>query len=242
MNMCNEAALIAARNNRKEIAMADFDEAIDKVYAGPERKSRIISDEEKEIIAYHEVGHALVARLIPESDTVHKITIVSRGRALGLTWHLPEDRVLLSQSKIEAMITGLLGGRAAEALVFGDVTTGAGNDIERATGLARKMVTEWGMSDVVGPLAFGKHNEHVFLGRDFGGDKDYSDQVASIIDQEVKRIVEDAFQKAKRLLSENHDKMVLIAKELIKKETLDAEQFESLFTGGSSNEPEPALA
>ncbi|MBO9542427.1 ATP-dependent zinc metalloprotease FtsH [bacterium] len=242
MNMCNEAALIAARHNRKEIAMADFDEAIDKVYAGPERKSRIISDEEKEIIAYHEVGHALVARLIPESDTVHKITIVSRGRALGLTWHLPEDRVLLSQSKIEAMITGLLGGRAAEALVFGDVTTGAGNDIERATGLARKMVTEWGMSDVVGPLAFGKHNEHVFLGRDFGGDKDYSDQVASLIDQEVKRIVEDAFMKAKRLLSENHDKMVLIAKELIKKETLDSEQFESLFTGGSSNEPEPALA
>ncbi|HEY9900650.1 MAG TPA: ATP-dependent zinc metalloprotease FtsH [Pantanalinema sp.] len=243
MNMCNEAALIAARYNRKEIAMADFDEAIDKVYAGPERKSRIISDQEKEIIAYHEVGHALVARLIPESDSVHKITIVSRGRALGLTWHLPEDRVLLSQSKIEAMITGLLGGRAAESLVFGDVTTGAGNDIERATGLARKMVTEWGMSDVLGPLAFGKHNEHVFLGRDFGGgDKDYSNEVASVIDQEVKRIVEEAFQKAKRLLSENHDKMVLIAKELIKKETLDSEQFESLFTGGSSNEPEPALA
>ncbi|MNL37527.1 ATP-dependent zinc metalloprotease FtsH [compost metagenome] len=141
------------------------------------------------------------------------------------------------------MITGLLGGRAAESLVFGDVTTGAGNDIERATGLARKMVTEWGMSEVLGPLAFGKHNEHVFLGRDFGGgDKDYSNEVASLIDQEVKRIVEDAFQKAKRLLGENHDKMVLIAKELIKKETLDAEQFETLFTGGSSNEPEPALA
>lgn len=241
MNMCNEAALIAARQNRKEITMADFDEAIDKVYAGPERKSRIISDQEKEIIAFHEVGHALVARLIPESDAVHKITIVSRGRALGLTWHLPEDRVLLSQSKIEAMITGLLGGRAAEELMFGDVTTGAGNDIERATGLARKMVTEWGMSNVLGPLAFGKHNEHVFLGRDFGEDKNYSEQVASMIDQEVKRIVEEAFIKAKRLLTDNRDKMVAIAKELIQKETLDSEQFEALFSGGQS-QPEPVFA
>ncbi|HEY9855815.1 MAG TPA: ATP-dependent zinc metalloprotease FtsH, partial [Stenomitos sp.] len=230
MNMCNEAALIAARNNRKEITMQDFDEAIDKVYAGPERKSRIISDEEKRTIAYHEVGHALVARLIPESDKVHKITIVSRGRALGLTWHLPEDRVLLSQSKIEAMIAGLLGGRAAEEIMFGDVTTGAGNDIERASGLARKMVTEWGMSDVLGPLAFGKHSEHVFMGRDFGSDKDYSEQVASVIDSEVKRIVEESFIKAKRLLTENKDKLVNIATELMQKETLDADQFETLFT------------
>jgi cell division protease FtsH len=233
MNMCNEAALIAARHNRTQITQVDFDEAIDKVYAGPERKSRIISDQEKEIIAFHEVGHALVARLVPESDKVHKITIVSRGRALGLTWHLPEDRVLLSQSKIEAMITGLLGGRAAEEIVFGDVTTGAGNDIERATGLARKMVTEWGMSDALGPLALGKRNEHVFLGRDFGGDRDYAEHVANQIDQEVKRIVESSFAKAKRLLQENHDKMVLIARELIAKETLDADQFESLFSGGS---------
>jgi cell division protease FtsH len=174
-----------------------------------------------------------VARLVPESDKVHKITIVSRGRALGLTWHLPEDRVLLSQSKIEAMITGLLGGRAAEEIVFGDVTTGAGNDIERATGLARKMVTEWGMSEAIGPLALGKRNEHVFLGRDLGGDRDYAEHVANQIDLEVKRIVEDSFNKAKRLLNENHAKMVLIARELIAKETLDADQFESLFSGGS---------
>ena len=240
-NMANEAALLAARHDRKEVLMADFEHAIDKVVAGPERKSRLISEKEKEIIAFHEVGHALVAKILPHSDPVHKVTIVSRGMALGLTMTLPEeDRVLTSRSQLLDRITMMLGGQVAEDLKFNEITTGASNDLERATELARRMVTEWGMSEALGPLTFGKRHEHVFLGRDLGEDRNYSDSVASLIDQEVRRIVETCFKRARQILTENRDRLEIIASALIKQETIDADEFHRLFTGGSAA-PEPAL-
>ncbi|MGE5707701.1 MAG: ATP-dependent zinc metalloprotease FtsH [Bacteroidota bacterium] len=231
-NMTNEAALIAARNNRKEILMDDLEEAIDRVIAGPERKSRIISEKEKEIIAYHEVGHALVAKMLPNCDPVHKVTIVSRGMALGLTMTLPaEDRVLTSRSQLLDRIVMLLGGQVAEQLTFGEMTTGASNDLERATGLARRMVVEFGMSEALGPLTFGKRHEHVFLGRDFGEDRNFSEEIASLIDSEVRKIVEGAWARAKDLLTVHREKLVAISKELIAKETLDGENFDKFFGG-----------
>ncbi len=238
-NMANEAALLAARLNRKEIMMEDFEHAIDKVVAGPERKSRIITDQEKKIIAFHEVGHALCARVLPHTDPVHKVTIVSRGMALGLTMTLPEeDRVLTSRSELLDRITMMLGGQTAEAIKFNEITTGASNDLERATELARRMVTEWGMSDTLGPLTFGKRHEHVFLGRDLGEDRNYSDSVAALIDQEVRHIVETCLARAKQILTEQRDKLELIAVELIKRETLDGDEFNRLF-GGPTLSMEP---
>ena len=219
--------------------MDDFEHAIDKVVAGPERKSRIITDQEKEIIAFHEVGHALCARVLPHTDPVHKVTIVSRGMALGLTMTLPEeDRVLTSRSELLDRITMMLGGQTAEAIKFNEITTGASNDLERATELARRMVTEWGMSDNLGPLTFGKRHEHVFLGRDLGEDRNYSDSVAALIDQEVRHIVETCFARAKQILTEQRDKLELIATELIKRETLDGDEFNRLF-GGPTLSKEP---
>jgi cell division protease FtsH len=238
MNMANEAALIAARNNRKEVIMDDFEHAIDRVIAGPERKSRIISDKEKEIIAYHEVGHALVSKVLPHADPLHKVTIVSRGMALGLTMTIPEeDRVLTSRAQLIDRITMMLGGQVAESLIFNEITTGASNDLERATDLARRMVTEWGMSETLGPLTFGKRQAHVFLGRDFGEDRNYSDAVAGMIDAEVRRIVEDCYARAREILSTHKDKLVAISQELIKRETMDAEEFDKIFTG-----PDPVYA
>ncbi|MBM3273547.1 MAG: ATP-dependent zinc metalloprotease FtsH, partial [Candidatus Sericytochromatia bacterium] len=202
-NMANEAALLAARYNRQEVTMADFEHAIDKVIAGPERKSRIITEKEKEIIAFHEVGHALVARVLPHADPVHKVTIVSRGMALGLTMTLPqEDRVLTSRSQLLDRITMMLGGQVAEKIKFNEITTGASNDLERATEVARRMVTEWGMSEQLGPLTFGKRHEHIFLGRDLGEDRNYSNDVAALIDQEVRRIVESCYDRACTILTE----------------------------------------
>ena len=243
-NMANEAALLAARYNRQEVTMADFEHAIDKVIAGPERKSRIITEKEKEIIAFHEVGHALVARVLPHADPVHKVTIVSRGMALGLTMTLPqEDRVLTSRSQLLDRITMMLGGQVAEKIKFNEITTGASNDLERATEVARRMVTEWGMSEQLGPLTFGKRHEHIFLGRDLGEDRNYSNDVAALIDQEVRRIVESCYNRACTILTEQRDKLELIATELMKQETLDAEEFNRLFIEGegSSASPEPAL-
>jgi cell division protease FtsH len=232
MNMANEAALVAARNNRKEVIMEDFEHAIDRVIAGPERKSRIISEKEKEIIAYHEVGHALVSKLLPNADPLHKVTIVSRGMALGLTMTIPEeDRVLTSRAQLVDRITMMLGGQVAESLIFNEITTGASNDLERATDLARRMVTEWGMSEALGPLTFGKRQAHVFLGRDFGEDRNYSDEVAGLIDTEVRRIVEDCYTRARELLTTHKDKLVEISQELIKRETIDAEEFDKIFSG-----------
>ncbi len=232
MNMANEAALIAARNNRKEVTMSDFEQAIDRVIAGPERKSRIISDKEKEIIAYHEVGHALVSKVLPHADPLHKVTIVSRGMALGLTMTIPEeDRVLTSRAQLIDRITMMLGGQVAESLIFNEITTGASNDLERATDLARRMVTEWGMSDTLGPLTFGKRQAHVFLGRDFGEDRNYSDNVASMIDTEIRRIVEGCYERAREILTTHKDKLVAISQELIKRETMDADEFDKIFSG-----------
>ncbi|MEB3205454.1 MAG: ATP-dependent zinc metalloprotease FtsH [Candidatus Sericytochromatia bacterium] len=232
-NMANEAALLAARQNRKEIVMDDFEHAIDKVIAGPERRSRIIGDREKEIIAYHEVGHALVAHELPHADPVHKVTIVSRGMALGLTMTLPEeDRVLTSRSELLDRITMMFGGQVAEDIVFDEITTGASNDLERATALARRMVTEWGMSEAVGPLTFGRRTEHVFLGRELGEDRNFSEDVAALIDREVRHIVESCHKRAREILTEHRNTLERVAQELIRRETLDADEFKALVDGG----------
>ena len=230
-NLVNEAAILAARRNKKVIGMSEFQEALERIVAGPERKSRIISDAEKAIIAYHEGGHAVVQRILPKCDPVSKVTIISRGMALGYTMALPqEDRYLQSKTEFEDKIAGLLAGNVAERLIFGDTTTGASNDIEKATDLARRMVTEFGMSDKLGPLSFGKRDEMIFLGRSMGESRDYSDEVARTIDQEVRAIIDKAYERATEVLTVHRDKLVLLAEKLVAEETVDAEGFESLFT------------
>jgi cell division protease FtsH len=230
-NLVNEAAILAGRRNKKLIGMPEFQEALERIVAGPERKSRVISDAEKLIIAYHEGGHAVVQRILPKCDPVNKVTIISRGMALGYTMALPtEDRYLQSKTEFEDKIAGMLGGHAAERLVFGDTTTGAGNDIEKATHLARRMVTEFGMSDRLGPLAFGKRDELVFLGREIGEQRNYSDDVARQIDEEVRAIIEAAYVRAQDVLTAYRAKLDLLAETLVEKETLDAEEFEALFS------------
>jgi cell division protease FtsH len=227
-NLTNEAALIAARYNQKEITMPNIEEAIDKVIAGPEKKNRIITDEEKRIIAIHEMGHTLVGKLLPKCDPLHKVTIVSRGMALGLTMTLPEDHVLTSKQEIMDRMSMMLGGRVAEEIVFGEITTGAKNDLERATELARKIVMEFGMTEKFGPITFGKSQEHVFLGRDFGHDKDYSEAVAGEIDTEVRKIITENYQRAKDILTKHKTKLIKISNILIEKETLDSEEIDNL--------------
>jgi cell division protease FtsH len=228
-NLVNEAAILAARRNKKAIGAQEMQEAIEKVIAGPERKSRVISDSEKEIIAFHEAGHALVMNKLPNCDPVHKVSIVSRGMALGYTMGLPdEDRYLRNRAKFEDDLAGLLGGRAAEELVFKDVTTGASNDLERATKMARAMVTQYGMSDKLGPLTFGEKEELVFLGREIGEQRNYSEAVAQEIDAEVKRIITRAYDRAKEVLVEHRDKLEAVARRLIEHETIDAPEFNAL--------------
>jgi cell division protease FtsH len=229
-NLVNEAAILAARRNKKQISLSEFQEAVEKVIAGPERKSRVIPEKERRIIAHHEAGHALVMKLIPECDPVHKVSIVSRGTALGYTMPLPtEDRYLENQSKFEAKLTALMGGRAAEEIIFDEVTTGASQDLNEATKLARAMVTQYGMSKKLGPLTFGEKDELVFLGKEIGEQRNYSDEVARQIDHEVRRIVGNAHNKAKQLLSEHRVKLEEIAQRLLKEETLDAQSFEAIF-------------
>jgi cell division protease FtsH len=229
-SLVNEAALLAARRGKKAIGMEEFQEAIERVLAGPERKSRLISDEEKEIIAYHEAGHALVMRALPRCDPVHKVSIISRGMALGYTMPLPEDdRYLQHRAKFKDELAGLLGGRAAEEMVFGDVTTGAANDLERATRIARKMVTEYGMSEKLGPMTFGQKEELVFLGREIGEQRDYSEAVAQEIDGEVRSFIEEAHNRAKEVLTTYKDKLEAIAKRLMEVETIEAPELEALF-------------
>ncbi|MDA8163021.1 MAG: ATP-dependent zinc metalloprotease FtsH [Desulfobacteraceae bacterium] len=221
-NLVNEAALLAARDNKERVEMADFEEAKDKVLMGAERKSLILSDEEKKVTAYHEAGHTLVAKLLPGTDPIHKVTIIPRGRALGLTQQLPEDeRHTYPRSYLLNNLAILLGGRVAEEIILNEFTTGAGNDIERASSLARKMVCEWGMSDRLGPVAFGKKEEHVFLGKDFGQVKDYSEETAKKIDEEVLDIVTKAYTRTKALLSENIDCLNKLANALLEHESLD---------------------
>jgi cell division protease FtsH len=230
-NLVNEAAILSARRNKKVIGMSEFQEALERIVAGPERKSRIISDAEKAIIAYHEGGHAVVQRILPKCDPVQKVTIISRGMALGYTMALPsEDRYLQSKTEFEDKIAGLLGGNVAERLVFGDTTTGASNDIEKATDLARRMVTEFGMSDRLGPLSFGKRDELVFLGREIGEQRNYSDEVAKQIDEEVRAIIDHAYERAMDTLVQHRDKLTALAEKLVAEETVDAVEFEKLFS------------
>ncbi len=230
-NLVNEAAILAARRNKKVIGMSEFQEALERIVAGPERKSRIISDAEKAIIAYHEGGHAVVQRILPKCDPVHKVTIISRGMALGYTMNLPtEDRYLQSKTEFEDKLAGLLAGNVAERLIFGDTTTGASNDIEKATDLARRMVTEFGMSDKLGPLSFGKRDEMIFLGRSMGEQRDYSDEVAKTIDEEVRAIIDKAYERATEVLTVHRDKLIALAEKLVAEETVDSEGFEALFS------------
>ena len=228
-NLLNEAAILSARRNKKAIGMNELEEAIDRVISGPERKSRIISEKEKAITAYHEVGHALVARMLPNLDPLHKITIVARGLAGGYTRLLPtEDRYLYSKSQFEETLAFSLGGHAAEQLIFGDVTTGASNDIERATGLAREMVTRYGMSEKIGPLALGKKDELVFLGREIGEQRNYSEAVAQEIDNEVRNLINRAYNVAREILIKHKDKLVTVSEKLIIEETIEGPAFDDI--------------
>jgi len=241
-NLVNEAALLAARRERKNISMAEFEEAIDRVLAGPERRSRLISDREKEIIAFHEVGHALVAKMVPGCDPVHKISIIPRGhKALGYTLQLPEeDRFLMSKKELTNRICVLLGGRVAEEIHFSDITTGAQNDLERATQIARQMVTEFGMSDTLGPVTLGRKQHEVFLGRDIMEDRNYSDEVAYAIDQEVRSIVESCYERVRNILKENQEAHVRIARTLLVEEVIEGDRLDSLLEEGIVGSPEAA--
>ncbi|MFN8623190.1 MAG: ATP-dependent zinc metalloprotease FtsH [Chloroflexota bacterium] len=249
-NLVNEAAILAARRNKKVITTSEFNEALERVVAGPERKSRVISDAEKAIIAYHEGGHALVQRILPKCDPVAKVSVISRGMALGYTMGLPtEDRYLQSKAEFEDKIAGMLGGNVAERLIFGDTTTGASNDIEKATNLARRMVTEFGMSDRLGPLSFGKREELVFLGREIGEQRNYSDDVAKQIDEEVRAIIDKAYARAMDVLSTHKDRLIQLAERLVAEETIEHDEFEAMFAdlpderrnhgGGSAVTPTP---
>ncbi|NOS82997.1 MAG: ATP-dependent metallopeptidase FtsH/Yme1/Tma family protein [Nitrospira sp.] len=234
-NLVNEAALWAARLNKKEVELIDFEMAKDKVLMGAERKSLVLSDEEKRTTAYHEAGHALIAKLIPGTDPVHKVTIIPRGRALGVTMQLPvDDRHGYSKGYLYNQLAILMGGRVAEELVLNEMTTGAGNDLERATDLARKMVCEWGMSEKMGPLTFGKQNEQVFLGRELGSQRDFSESIAMEIDQEVKRLVMENYDRTKRLLTENMVSLKRLAEALLEKEVLDGSDIDNILMQSSS--------
>ena len=228
-NLLNEGALLAARKNKREIFMEDLEQAIDKVLAGPERKSRIITAKDKEVTAYHEVGHALVAFYEKDSDPLHKVTIIPRGMALGITMTLPEeDHLNLTRSQLLARIKVLLGGRISEEIVFGDITTGAQNDLQKATELLRKMVTQFGMSEKLGPMTFGQTNEHIFLGRDFGHVRDYSEEIATQIDSEMKRIINHLYDECKKQLTEKRKHMDALAQVLLDKETIEKEEFKEI--------------
>lgn len=229
-NLVNEAAILAARRNKKSISQAEFEEAIERVIAGPERKSRLISDEEKRIIAYHEAGHAVVMNALPDHDPVQKVTIIARGMAGGYTIALPtEDRTIMPRKKLIAQMVGLLGGRAAEEIVFDDITSGAGNDIERVTQIARTMVTRLGMSREMGPMVYGQKEELIFLGREISEQRDYSEAVAEQIDAEVRRLVNDAYQQARQILIDYRDKLDAVAQRLLEVETISREEFERIF-------------
>jgi len=228
-NLVNEAALHAARFGRPRISMDDFEYAKDKVIMGVERKSLIISDAEKKITAYHEAGHALVAKLTPNTDPIHKVTIIPRGMALGVTQQLPiEDKYTLSRTSLNATIMVLLGGRAAEEIVFGERTSGAGNDLERVTEISRRMVCEWGMSEKVGPITFGKGEEQIFLGKEISKPKDYSEETAIEIDNEIKDIIKTNYSKTKALLEEHIELLHKLAELLLEKEVIDGKELDEL--------------
>lgn len=240
-NVLNEAALLAARRKRDKIEMCDIEDAMLKVVVGVEKKSRKISDKEKKLTAYHETGHAIVSSNLQSQDPVHQISIVPRGAAGGYTYYLPkEDKSYMSKNEMIEEIVSLLGGRVAESIFLDDISTGASNDIERATNIATKMVTKYGMSDVLGPIAFGNENEEVFLGRDFGTQKNYSDNVAFEIDQEIKKIIDAAYGKARDILQKNSEKVHLIAQKLMETEKLSGEEFREMYFGTAPEAPTEA--
>ena len=238
-NLTNEAALLTARRNKKTIGMSEFEDAIIKVIAGPEKKTKVITEHERKLTAYHEAGHAIATRLLPSQDPVHQISIIPRGRAGGYTLSLPEkDKFYASKREMMDNIVTLLGGRVAEALTMDDISTGASNDIERATAIAKNMVVKYGMSEKLGPMTFGSSNSEVFIGRDYGRTQDYSEHVAAQIDEEIKKIIDSAYEKCTKLLTDNMDKLKIVAEELLEKETVDAARFEELFSGIKKEETE----
>ena len=240
-NLINEAAILAARANKKVIGMDELEEAIARVIAGPERKSRRISEKEKEVIAYHETGHALVMKALPHTDPVHKVSIISRGMALGWTLSLPEeDKYLISRDELMDQIAGIMGGRVAEEIVYGDITSGAENDIQRATQMARRMVTQWGMSEKLGTVTMGHKEELVFLGRDLGEQRNYSEEIAAIIDEEIRSIISHGYQTAKTILTQQRSKMDAVVERLKIVETIDGKELDQII---AREEPErPAAA
>ena len=236
-NAVNEAALMGARRNKNAVDMADFEEAIERVTAGPERRSRAINEREKRIVAYHEAGHAVVMHFLKDCDPVHKVSILPRGRALGYTMHLPtEDRYLTTKSELLSRMTGLLGGRVAEELVFGDVNTGAQNDLERVTSIAHRMVCQFGMSEKLGPLTFGVNENQIFLGRDFYKDKDYSDEIAFEIDKEVRNLVDECHAAARGILETHRDRLDALVAALLEREVLQVEEVKSILGPGAHSE------
>jgi cell division protease FtsH len=239
-NTVNESALLAARRNKEAIGMTELQEAIERVQLGPERKSRIMSDEEKELTAYHEAGHALVSHFLPHAQAVRKITIIPRGMAGGVTWFMEDDIFFYSRSKFKALIATALGGRVAEEIVFGEITTGAGNDLQQITKMARSMVTQYGMSDELGPRVYGDRQELVFLGREISEQRDYSDAIAEQIDSEVREIIDTEHQRVQRILLENRDKLDLLAGKLLEVETLEASEFVALIEGTDEAPSTPA--
>lgn len=244
-NLVNEAALLAARRNKKRIDMPELEESVERVVAGPERKSKVISDKEKKLTAYHEAGHAVVGMMLTHTDPVHKVSIIPRGRAGGYTLMLPkEDRYYATKSELLDQLKTLLGGRVAEELVLNEISTGAQNDLERATDLVRKMITEYGMSEILGPITFGRRqDQQVFLGRDIARDRNYSEEVAYSIDKEVRRLIEDAYAKTEEMLKTNLDKLHLVAAALIERETLEGDELKQLLDNGKIAEKEqPAAA
>jgi cell division protease FtsH len=242
-NLVNEAALLAARRNKRRITMAEFDEAIERVIAGPQRRSRVLSQRERELVAFHEAGHALLRKLLPHADPPHKVTIVSRGMALGYVMGMPpEDRYTRTRAELLDEITVAMGGRVAEEIVFGEITTGAENDFEQATDMARKMVTDFGMSEKLGPMSLGKRHGPVFLGRDLVESRNYSEEIAYEIDKEVRRIIDECYTRAKQILEANRDKLEVIARALLEKESLDAEELDRLLAGQPLDAEAPAPA
>ena len=229
-NLTNEAALLAVRRSKKAILMEEMEEAITRVIAGPEKKSKVITEHDKKLTAYHEAGHAVVMKLLPNCDPVHEISIIPRGRAGGYTMHLPkEDTSYTSKLKLKDEMVGLLGGRVAEKLIMGDISTGAKNDIDRASNIAKSMVMEYGMSDEIGTISYGSGHDEVFLGRDLGKSRDFSEEIGAKIDKEIKRFIDEAYDKAHELLKENLNKLHAVAQALIEKEKLDADEFEEIF-------------
>jgi cell division protease FtsH len=229
-NLMNESALLTVRNNKKVIGMEELKEAVNRVIMGPEKKSRVIIEKDRRITAYHEAGHAVIGKLLPNSDPIHEVSIIPRGMAGGYTMHLPEeDRTHMLKSWLEDEMVMLLGGRVAEKLIIGDISTGAKNDIDRTTNIARKMVMEFGMTDALGPISFGSGHDEVFMGRDFGKSRNFSEEVASKIDAEIRRLIDEAYKKANVLLNENMNKLHAVAQALLEKEKLDAKEFEEIF-------------